>query len=84
MTKKISIVVPACNEEGNIPILVDALEEVMGPMNYEYQLIFVDDGSSDGTLALLKAILARELFHPSLCELGRTLLLYHLQPCVAI
>ena len=56
MTKKISIVVPACNEEGNIPILVDALEEVMGPLNYEYQLIFVDDGSSDGTLALLKAI----------------------------
>jgi dolichol-phosphate mannosyltransferase len=56
MTKKISIVVPACNEEGNIPILVDTLEEVMGPLNYEYQLIFVDDGSSDGTLALLKAI----------------------------
>ena len=58
MTKKISIVVPACNEEGNIPILVDTLEEVMGPLNYEYQLIFVDDGSSDGTLALLKAISA--------------------------
>jgi glycosyltransferase involved in cell wall biosynthesis len=56
MTKKISIVVPACNEEGNIPILVDALEKVMGLLNYEYQLIFVDDGSSDGTLALLKAI----------------------------
>lgn len=56
MTKKISIVIPACNEEGNIPILVDALEEVMGSLNYEYQMIFVDDGSSDGTLALLKAI----------------------------
>ncbi len=56
MTKKISIVVPACNEEGNIPVLVDALEEVMGSLNYEYQLIFVDDGSSDGTLALIKAI----------------------------
>lgn len=56
MTKKISIVVPACNEEGNIPVLVDALEEVMGPLHYEYQLVFVDDGSSDGTLALLKAL----------------------------
>jgi polyisoprenyl-phosphate glycosyltransferase len=56
MTKKISIVVPACNEEGNIPVLVDALEQVLSTMNYEYQLIFVDDGSTDGTLALLKAI----------------------------
>jgi len=56
MTKKISIVVPACNEEGNIPVLVDALEKVLGSLNYEYQLIFVDDGSSDGTLALLKAM----------------------------
>jgi len=33
MTKKISIVVPACNEEGNIPVLVDALEQVMAPLN---------------------------------------------------
>jgi polyisoprenyl-phosphate glycosyltransferase len=56
MTKKISIVVPACNEEGNIPVLVDALENVLSKLNYDYQLIFVDDGSTDGTLALLKAI----------------------------
>ncbi len=56
MQKNISIVVPACNEEGNIPILVDALEIVLAPLGYQYQIIFVDDGSSDGTLALLKAI----------------------------
>lgn len=56
MTKKISIVVPACNEEGNIPVLVDALENVLSKLDYDYQLIFVDDGSTDGTLALLKAI----------------------------
>ncbi len=56
MTKKISIVIPACNEEGNIPVLVDALEMVLAPLGYAYQIIFVDDGSSDGTLALLKAM----------------------------
>lgn len=56
MSKKISIVVPACNEEGNIPVLVEALENVLSKLDYDYQLIFVDDGSTDGTLALLKAI----------------------------
>jgi polyisoprenyl-phosphate glycosyltransferase len=58
MTKKISIVVPACNEEGNIPILIETVDQVMSKLPYDYQLIFVDDGSSDGTLALLKAISA--------------------------
>ncbi len=56
MTKKISIVVPACNEEGNIPILIDTVDQVMSKLHYDYQLIFVDDGSSDGSLPLLKAI----------------------------
>ncbi|MEQ1624246.1 MAG: glycosyltransferase family 2 protein [Sediminibacterium sp.] len=56
MKNKISIVVPACNEEGNIPVLVEALEKVLATINYDYQLIFVDDGSSDDTLPLIKAL----------------------------
>jgi dolichol-phosphate mannosyltransferase len=54
MTKKISIVVPACNEEGNIPVLVAALKQVLDPLRLSYHLVFVDDGSTDGTLAVLR------------------------------
>jgi len=54
MKKKISIVVPACNEQGNIPVLVDALQKVMSELDYEYHILFVDDGSTDDTLAILK------------------------------
>lgn len=54
MKKKISIVVPVCNEQGNIPVLVDALQKVLAPLNYDYNIIFVDDGSSDATLAIVK------------------------------
>ena len=49
--KKISIVVPAYNEEGNINFLVDSINQVMDDLDYIYELIIVDDGSSDGTWA---------------------------------
>ena len=54
MNKKISIVVPVCNEQGNIPVLVNALQEVLASVTYPYKIIFIDDGSSDDTLAILK------------------------------
>lgn len=60
--QKISIVIPAHNEEGNIRPMYEALDEVFRTVNYEYEIIFVDDGSSDSTLAVLKS-LAEE--HPN-------------------
>ncbi len=51
--KKISIVIPSFNEEGNIYIIVKALHEVLQKLKYDYELIFVDDGSKDKTLANL-------------------------------
>ncbi len=58
LQKKISIVIPSFNEEGNIKIIVKALNEVMQKLNYSYELIFVDDGSSDKTLSILQEISA--------------------------
>ena len=49
----ISIVIPVYNEEANIPLLYSQLTKAMKPYNYE--IIFVDDGSTDNTFdALLK------------------------------
>ena len=56
MKKKIAIVIPSYNEEGNIDIMVSSLHKVMQTVPYLYEILFVDDGSSDGTLAKLKSI----------------------------
>lgn len=56
MKKKIAIVIPSYNEEGNIEIMVQSLHEVLKPLSYDYEFIFVDDGSSDATLSILKSL----------------------------
>jgi len=56
MSKKISIIVPVCNEKGNVLLMTHALQEVMKTVSYSYTITFVDDGSNDGTLDVLKEI----------------------------
>lgn len=54
----ISVVVPCYNEEESLPLFLSALADVARTMRDEYaadvEAILVDDGSSDGTLALMK------------------------------
>jgi dolichol-phosphate mannosyltransferase len=55
LTKKsISIVIPVCNEIGNLPILIDEVETALQQLQYNIQFIFVEDSSTDGTLEYLK------------------------------
>ena len=51
-----SIVIPVYNEEGNIQELYSRLTNVMRPCQCEYEIIFVDDMSSDASPALLDSI----------------------------
>lgn len=53
-----SIVVPFHNEEDNLPVLYRRLTQVMESIGEEYELIFVDDGSTDRTQVLLRDICA--------------------------
>ena len=55
---KYSIVVPFHNEEENVPRLYDKLTTVMESVGDSFELVFVDDGSSDGTFRILQDILA--------------------------
>ena len=51
---RFSIVVPFYNEEGNIEPLYRRLTAVMESRGEEYELVFVDDGSTDETQVILK------------------------------
>ena len=51
---KISVVVPVYNEESNIVKLVDKISNILN--GYNFELIFIDDGSQDSTLEILKKV----------------------------
>lgn len=46
---RISVVVPIYNEEGNVAELHREIREICEASHYEYEIIFINDGSSDGT-----------------------------------
>ncbi|MBU1568781.1 MAG: glycosyltransferase family 2 protein [Proteobacteria bacterium] len=50
----LSVVIPLLNEEDNIPLLYDELKEVLEALNDEYEILFIDDGSTDRSLELLR------------------------------
>ncbi len=53
MRKKISIVTPVFNEEENLREFYTRLTKVMSGLSYDYDIIFVDDGSRDTSAAIL-------------------------------
>lgn len=54
--KTISIVVPCYNEEESIPLFFAEITKVFEAMPAALELIFVDDGSNDGTLHILRQL----------------------------
>jgi dolichol-phosphate mannosyltransferase len=55
---EISIVIPLLNEESNIPLLIDKLKDVFGNIDKSWEVIFVDDGSSDNSFNIIQSIAA--------------------------
>jgi polyisoprenyl-phosphate glycosyltransferase len=56
----LSVIVPGLNEERAIPPLIERLQPVLDRLDLDWDVIFVDDGSSDGTMALLHQLNARD------------------------
>jgi glycosyltransferase involved in cell wall biosynthesis len=54
MKKKVSVIIPVCNEEANIVTVIAALQGAFQSQPYHYSITFIDDGSNDGTLEELK------------------------------
>ena len=59
-TARYSIVIPLFNEEENLRLLYMKVVEIMDAMGGAYQVVFVDDGSSDRTCELLREICAND------------------------
>ncbi|HYR43323.1 MAG TPA: glycosyltransferase family 2 protein [Terriglobia bacterium] len=51
---QLSIVIPVYNEIESLPVLISTLRRVMDSKQYSYEVIFIDDGSTDGTTDLLR------------------------------
>ena len=56
MMKKLSIVVPVFNEQENIHEFYRRVTEVMAPLSYDYELLFIEDGSRDQSAAMIREL----------------------------
>lgn len=55
-----SVVVPVMNEEENVPLLHQAISEAMQTWGRSYEIVIVDDGSTDRTFPLLQEMARRD------------------------
>ncbi len=67
----LSVVVPLYNEEESIGPLIDRMNECLAAYSQPWELILVDDGSSDATVATARRILEHGQDHVRLLELQR-------------
>ena len=60
----LSIVIPAYNEEANLPDLIGRIHDVLGNLELEYEIIVVDDASTDSTSRAAGEAGAVVIIHP--------------------
>jgi dolichol-phosphate mannosyltransferase len=53
---EISLVIPVYNEEENLPVLAAEIRSALEPLGRPYEVIYVDDGSTDGSPAVLRRL----------------------------
>lgn len=56
----LSAVIPVYDEEDVLPLLRERLEKVLGGLGVRWEVVFVDDGSRDGTVRLLSEMAAKD------------------------
>lgn len=67
----VSIVIPVYNEEESLPPLHEALCAAMGNLNRSWEVIYVNDGSRDGSMEVLERLAAADPEHVCVVEFRR-------------
>ena len=67
----ISVVIPLLNEEENLALLHEKITAVFTELPYTYEIVYVDDGSSDHSIPILKSLLETDPDHINIIELQR-------------
>jgi glycosyltransferase involved in cell wall biosynthesis len=57
---ELSIVIPVYNEVENVSRLHEAIKRALAPTSLSYEIIYVDDGSNDGTAAALQSLAGKD------------------------
>jgi len=68
--ESLSVIVPVYNEEGNIAPVCQALTDVLAGLGLPYEIIFVNDGSTDGSIGELRQV-AKKHPHIKIIDLRR-------------
>ncbi|HYD50259.1 MAG TPA: glycosyltransferase, partial [Terriglobales bacterium] len=70
MSAEVSVVVPIYNEAGNLDALHEELRAALDPLGLRFEIVYVDDGSSDESGAILDRIGAADP-HVTVVRLAR-------------
>ena len=62
----LSVIIPCYNEQGALPFFYKESTKVLSSMEEDYELIFVNDGSKDNTLPILKDLQSKDPCAPTL------------------
>jgi glycosyltransferase involved in cell wall biosynthesis len=68
---KLSLVIPVYNEEQNLPALSEAIHSALAAYPFEWEVIFVDDGSQDKSLDVLQELVAKDPQHARIVSFRR-------------
>src|SRR5688500_11087886 len=60
---ELSLIIPVYNEEKNLPLLFDSIKCALEPLQRKWEVIFVDDGSQDASLDVLKSLVEKDSDH---------------------
>jgi glycosyltransferase involved in cell wall biosynthesis len=59
----LSLIIPVYNEEENLPLLYTAIDQALTPLKDTWEVIFVDDGSRDGSFDALRFLVEKDPEH---------------------
>ena len=60
MNKTVTLLIPCYNEEESLPLLYDTLVPIMDDARYDWELLFINDGSTDHTLSAIQALRGKD------------------------